>query len=65
MRTITILLVLSLLLLSVAPAYGVEVATEEPCMEKCALNFVVFFLAPLLVAGAVIFYEYRHQRGEH
>lgn len=60
-----LLLVLGLFLMATVTgvSFGVEGGVEEPCLEKCFLNFLAFFILPWVVAGTVIFLEYRRRNG--
>mgnify|MGYP001069742337 CR=1 FL=1 len=59
---ISLLLAGLLLVPMAAPVYSIEGGSSEPCMIKCAINFFAFFIAPLLIAGFVIFIESRRRQ---
>ena len=57
-----LLLVIGILFLPQAIVMSVaETVTEEPCMVKCFLNFVLFIAAPIILTAGVFYLEFRNR----
>jgi len=57
-----LLLVIGILFLPQTVVMSVaETATEEPCMVKCFLNFMLFIAAPIIFIAGVFYLEIRNR----